>query len=252
MVVRIPVGDRSWTVTCVATHTFRSAEVFTKAHWSVLLGGILFTALLTFYLVRSRRELENRIQLTQTIYEREELFRQLAETVDVVFWATNAAATRLEYIGPAFRQIAGREARLDSASPSLMLDVFEADDRRTLVAAIGQLQTEGARFTVVLPVTRASQGGTLAARLRFPGARAGLRLEPHRWFSRGHYRSQAGRRCATRFGSQVAYPVQPFAGPDLYRRRRSQYPAHQPTLALSGRRRRREAIGADSPAGCAW
>jgi PAS domain S-box-containing protein len=158
MVVRIPVGDRSWTVTCVATHTFRSAEVFTKAHWSVLLGGILFTALLTFYLVRSRRELENRIQLTQTIYEREELFRQLAETVDVVFWATNAAATRLEYIGPAFRQIAGREARLDSASPSLMLDVFEADDRRTLVAAIGQLQTEGARFTVVLPVTRASQG----------------------------------------------------------------------------------------------
>jgi hypothetical protein len=61
MVVRIPVGDRSWTVTCVATHTFRSAEAFTKAHWSVLLGGILFTALLTFYLVRSRRELENRI-----------------------------------------------------------------------------------------------------------------------------------------------------------------------------------------------
>jgi hypothetical protein len=53
------------------------------------------------------------LQLTQTIYEREELFRQLAETVDVVFWATNADATRLEYIGPAFRQIAGREARLD-------------------------------------------------------------------------------------------------------------------------------------------
>jgi hypothetical protein len=29
-----------WTITCVATHTFRSAEAFTKAHWSVLLGGI--------------------------------------------------------------------------------------------------------------------------------------------------------------------------------------------------------------------
>jgi PAS domain S-box-containing protein len=172
MVVSIPVGDRTWTVTCVATHTFRSAEAFTKAHWSVLLGGILFTALLSFYLVRSRRELDNRIQLTQTIYEREELFRQLtqtiyereelfrqlAETVDVVFWAINADASRLEYIGPAFRQIAGREARLNSPAPALMLDVFEADDRRTLVEAISQLRVEGGRFTVVLPVLSGDRG----------------------------------------------------------------------------------------------
>ncbi|MBL8375446.1 ATP-binding protein [Accumulibacter sp.] len=158
MVVSIPVGDRKWTVTCVATHTFRSAEAFTKAHWSVLLGGILFTALLSFYLVRSRRELDNRIQLTQTIYEREDLFRQLAETVDVVFWAINADATQLEYIGPAFRQIAGREARLDSPAPALMLDVFEADDRRMLVEAISQLRVEGGRFTVVLPVLSGDRG----------------------------------------------------------------------------------------------
>jgi PAS domain S-box-containing protein len=154
MMVTIPVGDRSWTVTCVATHTFRSAEAFTKAHWSVLLGGILFTTMLAFYLVRSRRELENRIQLTQTIYEREELFRQLAETVDVVFWATNADLTRLEYIGPAFRQIAGSEVRLAGATPSLMLEIFAGDDRRTLVEAIRNLQTEGGRFSVVLPVSR--------------------------------------------------------------------------------------------------
>jgi hypothetical protein len=39
MVVTIPVGDRKWSMTCVATHTFRSAEAFTKAHWSVLVGG---------------------------------------------------------------------------------------------------------------------------------------------------------------------------------------------------------------------
>lgn len=158
MVVTIPVGDRSWSITCVATHTFRSAEAFTEAHWSVLLGGILCTALLCYYLVRSRRELDNRIALTQTIYEREELFRQLAETVDVVFWATNADATRLEYIGPAFRQIAGQGARLDSAAPALMLDVFAAADRQTLVEAIGQLQAEGGNFTVVLPVSGGDRG----------------------------------------------------------------------------------------------
>ena len=82
---------------------------------------------------RSRRELDDRIRLTQTIFEREELFRQLAETVDVVFWATNADLTRLEYIGPAFRQIAGSEVRLAGATPSLMLEIFAGDDRRTLV-----------------------------------------------------------------------------------------------------------------------
>jgi len=158
MTATIPFGDREWSVTCVATHAFRSAEAFTRAHWLVLLGGILFTALLSFYLVRSRRELDDRIRLTQTIYEREELFRQLAETVDVVFWATNADVTRLEYIGPAFRQIAGSEARLDDPSPALMLDIFEGDDRATLVEAIRQLQTEGGRFTVVLPVSLGDHG----------------------------------------------------------------------------------------------
>ena len=94
----------------------------------------------------------------QTIYEREELFRQLAETVDVVFWATNADATRLEYMGPAFRQIAGLGAQLDSTAPSLMLDVFAADDRRILVEAIGRLRAEGRRFTVVLPVSAGDRG----------------------------------------------------------------------------------------------
>ena len=161
VVVRIPVGDRTWSITCVATQTFRSAEAFTEAHWSVLVGGILFTALLSFYLVRSRRELENRITLTQTIYEREELFRQLAETVDVVFWALNADATRLEYIGPAFAQLAGRAAKLDSldgAAPSLLFDVFTADDRSRLVEAIAQLQADGGRFTVVLPVSNGERG----------------------------------------------------------------------------------------------
>ena len=158
MVVTIPVGDRRWTITCVATHTFRSAEAFTKAHWSVLLGGFLCTALLVSYLVRSRRELENRIQLTQTIYEREELFRQLAETVDVVFWAITADGKRLEYIGPAFRQLAGRETPLDNPTPSLVLDLFEPDDRRVLVDALEQLRREGGRFSVLLPMAQGERG----------------------------------------------------------------------------------------------
>ncbi|MCB1964977.1 MAG: CHASE domain-containing protein [Candidatus Accumulibacter sp.] len=152
LVARIGVGDRTWSVVCVATHTFRTAEAFNEAHWSVMIGGMLFTALLGLYLAHGRRELDNRIRLGRTIYEREELFRQLAETVDVIFWAINADAQRLEYIGPAFRQFAGDEAGLDSAAPSLLLDVFEPGDRRVLSEAIARLRTEGRQFAVELPV----------------------------------------------------------------------------------------------------
>jgi len=176
MVVTIPVGDRQWTVTCVATHTFRSAEAFTKAHWSVLVGGLVCTALLGLYLVRSRRELDNRIHLTQTIYEREELFRQLAETVDVVFWAISPDAARLEYIGPAFRKIAGAEARLDDGAAAVLFDVFAPDDRARLVDAISQLRREGGHFSIVLPLA----GGDHALRwLRvcgFPVCEPGVEL----------------------------------------------------------------------------
>ncbi|MCM8613735.1 ATP-binding protein [Accumulibacter sp.] len=160
MVVTMPVGDRQWTVTCVATHTFRSAEAFTKAHWSVLLGGLVCTALLVLYLVRSRREMDNRIRLTQTIYEHEELFRQLAETVDVVFWAISPDAARLEYIGPAFRSIAGQPIGLDEPTPAVLFDVFAADDRARLVAAVDQLRREGGHFSIVLPLA----GGDPASR----------------------------------------------------------------------------------------
>lgn len=158
MVATIRVGDRSWTVTCVATHTFRSAEAFTEAHWSVMVAGLLFTALLSFYLVHSRREMDNRSRLAKTIFEREELLRQLAETVDVAFWAINAEATRLEYIGPAFRQLAGDEVELDGTAPSLLLDVFAPKDRQVLSAAIADLQADGGRFSLILPVSPDCRG----------------------------------------------------------------------------------------------
>lgn len=156
-VARIRAGDRTWSVTCVATHTFRSAAAFREAHWLLLLGGVLCTALVTFYLVRSRRELDYRIRLAQTIREREELFRQLAETVDVIFWATDAKATRLEYIGPAFGQFVARPPvpdAGDSATPSLLLDIFAPRERSMLSAAIARLQDERRRFTVLLPARR--------------------------------------------------------------------------------------------------
>lgn len=155
--VTITVGDRLWAVRCVASDTFRSAEAFTKAHWTVLIGGILFSGLLSLYLARNRRELDDRVLLNRQIREREEIFRQLAETVEVVFWATNADASRLEYLGPAFRQIAGRDLAVDDAATERIFDIFASDEQHLLHATFGRLLHEGRRFNLVLPVRQNEQ-----------------------------------------------------------------------------------------------
>ncbi|MBL8399331.1 MAG: PAS domain S-box protein [Candidatus Accumulibacter sp.] len=153
----IDVGDRSWAVRCVASDTFRSAEAFNKAHWTVLIGGFLFSGLLSLYLARSRRELDNRALLNRQIREREEIFRQLAETVEVVFWATSADARRLEYIGPAFRQIAGGDLPPDDASPTRIFDIFAPEERQILRVAVDRLLNDGRRFNIVLPLRHDDQ-----------------------------------------------------------------------------------------------
>ncbi len=155
--VTVEVGDRLWDVRCVASDTFRSAEAFTKAHWSVLIGGLLFSALLSLYLARNRRELDNRALLNRQIREREEIFRQLAETVEVVFWATNADASRIEYLGPAFRQIASGDWAADEGATTRIFEIFAAEERHFLHNAFGRLLREGRRFNLVLPVRRNDQ-----------------------------------------------------------------------------------------------
>jgi hypothetical protein len=171
MVVTIPVGDRT------GRHLRRHAYLSQRRgiHRGALVGaGRRHPVHRPAQLLpgaQSPRTGQSHSRLTQTIYEREELFRQLAETVDVVFWAINADATRLEYIGPAFRQIAGDERRARQYGAIADARRLRADDRRTLVEAIGQLQAEGGRFTVVLPVSLWRRKSALAARLRLPGAR---------------------------------------------------------------------------------
>ncbi|HOL65578.1 MAG TPA: ATP-binding protein, partial [Accumulibacter sp.] len=153
----IEVGDRIWAVRCVASDTFRSAEALTKAHWTVLIGGLLFSGLLSLYLARNRRELDNRALLNRQIREREEIFRQLAETVEVVFWATNADASRLEYLGPAFRRIAGRDLIVDEGGTEPIFDIFASAERHLLHTAVECLRHEGRRFNLVLPVRQNEQ-----------------------------------------------------------------------------------------------
>ncbi len=64
----------------------------------------------------------------------EDRFRQLAETIQQVFWMTDAHGTHL-YVSPAFETIFGRPCDSLAASPSLWMDAVHPDDRERVEQA---------------------------------------------------------------------------------------------------------------------
>jgi len=104
---KLQVADREWNIICRQTDLFRSAEAFQKGPWAVMITGLLFTMLISFYLVHVRKNTEERMAMQEQLAEREELFRQMTETVDEVFWAITVDANVLLYLSPAYETIFG-------------------------------------------------------------------------------------------------------------------------------------------------
>jgi len=152
----VQVADRKLTIICGRTDLFRSAAVYQEGPWMALVAGLLFTLLLSFYLARIRENIRQRSAMEQRLVEREELFRQMTETVDEAFWATAANGRELLYLGPAYGKILG--IANGAARPSL-LDAAYPGDRPALADALQRVAREGTETEVVHRVRRAD--GTL-------------------------------------------------------------------------------------------
>lgn len=155
----IPVADRQWTITCTALNQFRSAEAFREAHWFVLVGGLVFTLLLTVYMIRGQKSLRLRIAMENSMAERETLFRQMTETVHQVFWAVESASGRLLHIGYGCRNLFGHSCPRILAYPEHILKSLSPRDRRRLVVAMGHLRRDRRIFSEIFKAT-AFNGGT--------------------------------------------------------------------------------------------
>ncbi len=149
---RIDVADRELVIVCGRTTLFRSAEAFQDGPWMALVAGLLFTLLLSFYLARIRENIRQRSAMERKLVEREELFRQMTETVDEAFWATAANGPELLYLGPAYGKILG--IANDDQRPSL-LDAAYADDRPALAVALQRTSRDGTETEVVHRIRRA-------------------------------------------------------------------------------------------------
>ncbi len=149
----IELGDRNWSVTYAPTAQFRSAEGFQQGAWVVLIGGFLLTGLLTVYLLHLKQDAQVRTRMATALQEREELFRQMTESIDEVFWIQTPDSSEVLYVSPAYEKIWGRSRDSLYKEPFSFLDGIHPDDRLGVRKTLKALPEEEAEqvFRVVRP-----------------------------------------------------------------------------------------------------
>ena len=135
------MADRKWSIIAVPNVRFLSAEAFSSGAWVILAGGALLTWLLSIYLLRTRLSVKERIMMNQLLKDREELFWQMTETVDDVFWAVSADGSSLLYISPTFETIWGVTCEAAYANPRLFIDGIHPEDRHLWPEGLEQART---------------------------------------------------------------------------------------------------------------
>jgi|GEM_PF-1345531 len=109
--------------------------------WPLALGLTAVVAAVSWFIARNSVAQQ---QITAALRQNEERFRQLAETIDEVFWIASADGRRFEYVSPAFAQIWGRSPSTLKDSPTLWASAIHPDDQAKREAAWRQLADEGA------------------------------------------------------------------------------------------------------------
>lgn len=96
---------------------------------------------------RSRRALlgilEDEKRTGLSLRESEERFRQLADSIDEVFWLTDPVKSTMLYISPAYERIWGRTCASLHESPMNWAQAIHPEDRERVLAAMGAKQMRG-------------------------------------------------------------------------------------------------------------
>ena len=76
--------------------------------------------------------------------ESEERFRQLAETINEVFWMSDPGVTEILYVSPAYERVWGRTCQSLYEEPLSFLDAVHPDDpERVRAATLGKARPRG-------------------------------------------------------------------------------------------------------------
>ena len=148
------VADRTWSITCAPTAQFRSAIAFQQSEWIVFGVGLLFTTLVTLYLIVNKKRLLERIGMERAFREREELFWQMTETVDEVFWAFDLETERFLYVSPAYESLWGDSCERLYAQPAAIAEAIHPEDRQARLAAFARVRQGEADVEVIYRIVQ--------------------------------------------------------------------------------------------------
>jgi len=136
------VANREWSVTFGPTAEFRSAGGFQQGPWVVLISGLTVTVLLSLYLRRVDQNVRVRARMEAALREREELFREMTEAIQEVFWIQTPDGSRVLYVSPAYETVWGRPCASLYREPRSFLENVHPDDRAEVEANCDRAQNQ--------------------------------------------------------------------------------------------------------------
>jgi two-component system cell cycle sensor histidine kinase/response regulator CckA len=93
--------------------------------------------------LEAQRQDERRGAAERALRASEERFRELAETIQEVFWITDAGKTQLLYVSPAYETVWGRPRASVYHSPGSWMDAIHPEDRNRVAGAAITAQPHG-------------------------------------------------------------------------------------------------------------
>ena len=108
---------------------------------------------ISYALENCERE-EQRVRAEDQLRVSEIRFRELAETIDEVFWITDATFARVFYVSPAYEKIWGRSCQSLYETPRSRLSAVHTGDREGVLQAIEECGDSGkyqAEYRVIRP-----------------------------------------------------------------------------------------------------
>ena len=108
---------------------------------------------ISYALENCERE-RQRLHAEEQLRASQERFRELAETIDEVFWISNAAFDPVFYVSPAYEKIWGRPCQSLYENPRSWLEAVHPGDRENALQAMEESEASGkfnAEFRIIRP-----------------------------------------------------------------------------------------------------